>query len=193
MNELIRKSAAAAILIAVGDFVLLRNGAPLGAFLFAFGLLGVCMLGANLFTGKAGAMKKNHLKPQDMLIILGVNLIVGYLAGFIMSYCDSDVKIAAISKVETWSFDLAFLIRAFFCGVIMYISVQGYKKTPLAVLIGVPVFILCGFQHCIANIITLGIANTWHWSILLAIAGNWFGSCSIAWLLPELKTKGVKK
>lgn len=192
MKVLIRKSAAAAIMIALGDFVLLKIGAPLGAFLFAFGLLGVCMLKANLFTGKAGAMKKSGLSPKDMIVILMTNLIVGYLVGVAMSYCDDSIKQAAIDKVAAWDISLSFLIRAFFCGVIMYISVQGYKKTPLSVLIGVPVFILCGFQHCIANIVTLGIANTWHWSILLAIAGNWLGSCSIAWLLPETKKKGAK-
>ena len=192
MKELIRKSAAAAIMIAIGDFVLLKIGAPLGAFLFAFGLLGVCALKANLFTGKAGAMKKSGLSPKDMLIILATNLIVGYLIGAAMSYCDSSIKQAAVDKVAGWDISLSFLIRAFFCGVIMYISVQGYKKTPLSVLIGVPVFILCGFQHCIANIITLGIANTWHWSIILAIAGNWLGSYTIAWLLPEDKKTKVK-
>ena len=96
MTELIKKSAVAAIMIALGDFVLLKIGAPLGAFLFAFGLLGVCALGANLFTGKAGAMKKNGFKIQDMLVILVVNLVIGYLIGLLMSFCDESVKTAAI-------------------------------------------------------------------------------------------------
>ncbi len=194
MTDLIKKSAVAAIMIALGDFVLLKIGAPLGAFLFAFGLLGVCALGANLFTGKAGAMKKNGFKIQDMLVILVVNLVVGYLIGLLMSFCDESVKTAAIDKVATWDFSVAFLIKAFFCGAIMFITVQSFKKTPLSVFAGVPLFILCGFQHCIANIITLGIANTWHWSIILAIAGNWLGAITVSWLLGTLfQTKAKKK
>lgn len=194
MTELIKKSAVAAIMIALGDFVLLKIGAPLGAFLFAFGLLGVCALGANLFTGKAGAMKKNGFKIQDMFVILVVNLVVGYLIGLLMSFCDESVKTAAIDKVATWDFSVAFLIKAFFCGAIMFITVQSFKKTPLSVFAGVPLFILCGFQHCIANIITLGIANTWHWSIILAIAGNWLGAITVSWLLGTLfQTKAKKK
>lgn len=196
MKELIKKSAAAALMIALGDYVLLKIGAPLGAFLFAFGLLGVCALGANLFTGKAGAMKKNGFKIQDMLIILSVNLIAGYLIGYLMSFCDDGVKTAALDKVAGWEFSPAFFIKGLFCGAIMFITVQSFKKTPLSVFAGVPLFILCGFQHCIANIITLGIANTWHWSIILAIAGNWIGAIAISWLLGTLfesKTKIKRK
>ena len=196
MKELIKKSAAAALMIALGDYVLLKIGAPLGAFLFAFGLLGVCALGANLFTGKAGAMKKNGFKIQDMLIILSVNLIAGYLIGYLMSFCDDGVKTAALDKVTSWEFSPAFFIKGLFCGAIMFITVQSFKKTPLSVFAGVPLFILCGFQHCIANIITLGIANTWHWSIILAIAGNWIGAIAISWLLGTLfesKTKIKRK
>ena len=189
METLVKKSAAAALMIALGDYVLLKIGAPLGAFLFAFGLLGVCALGANLFTGKAGAMQKNGFNIKDMLIILAVNLVVGYAIGFLMSLCDDDVKKAAISKVASWDFSSAFFVKAFFCGAIMYITVQSYKKTPLSVFIGVPLFILCGFQHCIANIITLGIANIWDWSILLAIGGNWAGAITISWLLDGLFEK----
>ena len=194
MTDLIKKSAVAAIMIALGDFVLLKIGAPLGAFLFAFGLLGVCALGANLFTGKAGAMKKNGFKIQDMLVILVANLVVGYLIGLLMSFCDESVKTTAIEKVATWDFSVAFFIKAFFCGAIMFITVQSFKKTPLSVFVGVPLFILCGFQHCIANIITIGIANTWHWSIILAIAGNWLGAIAVSWLLGTLfQTKAKKK
>ena len=196
MKELIKKSAAAALMIALGDYVLLKIGAPLGAFLFAFGLLGVCALGVNLFTGKAGAMKKNGFKIQDMLIILSVNLIAGYLIGYLMSFCDDGVKTAALDKVANWEFSPAFFIKGLFCGAIMFITVQSFKKTPLSVFAGVPLFILCGFQHCIANIITLGIANTWHWSIILAIAGNWIGAIAISWLLGTLfesKTKIKRK
>ena len=186
MKTLVKKSAAAAFMIALGDYVLLKIGAPLGAFLFAFGLLGVCALGANLFTGKAGAMKKNGFKIQDMLIILATNLIVGYGIGFLMSLCDDAVKTAAIDKIASWNFSSAFFVKALFCGAIMYITVQSFKKTPLSVFAGVPLFILCGFQHCIANIITLGIANSWDWSIVLAIAGNWTGAIIISWLLGSL-------
>ena len=49
MFNLIKKSVAASLLIGLGNFVLLKLGNPIGPVIFAFGLLGVCYLGLNLF------------------------------------------------------------------------------------------------------------------------------------------------
>ena len=82
MFELIRKSIGAAVLIALGDFALLKLGNPIGPIIFAFGLLGVCYMGQNLFTGKCGFVIQDKIKLSHLLIILAVNLIAGYLVGF---------------------------------------------------------------------------------------------------------------
>ena len=52
--ELINKSVGAAFLISLGNYALLKLGNPIGPVIFALGLLGVCYLGQNLFTGKCG-------------------------------------------------------------------------------------------------------------------------------------------
>ena len=52
MRELIGKSAGAALLIALGDFALLKLGNPIGPVIFAFGLLGVCYMDS-LVDGKS--------------------------------------------------------------------------------------------------------------------------------------------
>ena len=57
--ELMNKSIAASLLIALGNFALLKLGNPLGPFLFALGLLGVCYMSLNLFTGKCGFLFEN--------------------------------------------------------------------------------------------------------------------------------------
>ena len=68
MTGLIKKSAAAALMIALGDYVLLKMGNPLGPILFALGLLGVCFLELNLFTGKCGFLFESKLKLQDLMM-----------------------------------------------------------------------------------------------------------------------------
>ena len=75
--ELINKSIAASILIALGDYALLKLGEPLGPVLFALGLLGVCYMGLNSFTGKCGFLFQDKIKVVDLLIILIVNLLAG--------------------------------------------------------------------------------------------------------------------
>lgn len=186
-SELLLKSAAASLMIGLGDYVLLKLGNPLGPFLFAFGLLGVCVMGANLFTGKCGFLIEDKIKPLHLLLILFGNLVAGYLFGLMFSVCDADIVTAAQAKVASWDFSWAFFIKSILCGVIMYLAVAIYRKgSKLGILFGIPLFILCGFQHCIANIITLGVAHAFSWTILICIAGNFIGSLAV-WYLSRSK------
>lgn len=175
--ELINKSIGAAFLISLGNYALLKLGNPIGPVIFAFGLLGVCYLGQNLFTGKCGFFIEDKIKIIDLLIILIVNLVAGYLFGVLYSYADKDLITTATAKVASWDVSLSFFIKAFLCGTIMYIAVKMYRlNTPLGIIFGIPLFIFCGFQHCIANVITLGVATTFDVSLLLAVLGNFVGS-----------------
>lgn len=176
-KELILKSIGAAFLISLGNYALLKLGNPIGPVIFAFGLLGVCYLGQNLFTGKCGFFIEDKIPTLDLLVILIANLVSGYLFGLLYSVADNTLISVAVEKVHSWSFSLSFLIKAFLCGTIMYIAVKMYReKTPLGIIFGIPLFIFCGFQHCIANVITLGVSRTMDWSLLLAVVGNFAGS-----------------
>lgn len=182
MKQLIKGAVLASILIGLGDYVLLKIGAPLGAFLFALGLYGVCLLGANLFTGKCGFILENK-KWLDLGIILLVNMVAGWMIGWAFSMADPAIHDAAVIKFNSWDLSLGFFLRSIFCGMIMYIAVKCYKMGSIwGVFIGVPLFILAGFQHSIANIITAGVAVNWSWTILLCALGNFIGSITIAWL-----------
>ena len=196
-----RLTAGASLLIGLGDYALLKIGTPLGPFLFAFGLLGVCVLGLNLFTGKCGFLVEDKIKILDLLLILVSNLVFGYLFGAMFGLADEGVAAAAVAKVGGWELSLAFLIRAMLCGMIMYLAVKLYRKgTSLGVLIGVPLFIFSGMQHSIANVITLGVSLEFSLGlvliILLCVLGNFLGAI-LAWFLSgemfERKEKSLKK
>ena len=188
MKELINKSIGAAFFISLGNYALLKLGSPIGPVIFAFGLLGVCYLGQNLFTGKCGFLFEDKIKIKDLLIILGVNLIAGYLFGLLYSYADSKLVEEAINKIDTWEFSLAFFIKSCLCGAIMYIAVKMYReKTPLGIIFGIPLFIFCGFQHCIANVVTLGVAATFDVSLILAVLGNFIGSLFVWYITKTSK------
>lgn len=181
LQELINKSVGAAFLISLGNFALLKLGNPIGPVIFAFGLLGVCYLGQNLFTGKCGFLFSDKIKPFDLFLILLFNMVAGYLIGLIYSATDSSLISVATEKIATWDLSFSYFSKSLLCGAIMYLAVKMYKKgTPLGIIFGVPLFIFCGFQHCVANIVTLGIAGTFSFAILLCIVGNFFGSL-ITW------------
>lgn len=191
---LINKSIGAAILISLGNYALLKLGNPIGPVIFALGLLGVCYMDLNLFTGKCGFVIENKIKLTDLLIILLVNLVIGYLLGLMYSTFDKEVFTNAISKVKTWDMSIVFFLKSVMCGVIMYIAVYMYKKgTPLGIIYGIPLFIFCGFQHCIANIITFGVARTINWTIVLCVLGNFTGSLVMWFTSKDIKVKNTRK
>ena len=183
-----KKAILAPILIGFGVAVLLFLGNPFGPILFAFGLLSVCYLQADLYTGKAGYYWKD--KKAELVKILIFNLLSGYGFGLLLGCSSPQLVQAAIQKIATWNFSPAFFISAVFCGMIMYVCVELFKRGNfIGILYGVPLFIFCGFQHCIANIIVLGIASwqtfTWSWTIILAITGNLLGSLIIDVLMRD--------
>lgn len=175
---MIKKSILASILIGFGVAALLFLGNPLGPVLFAFGLMSVCYLQANLYTGKAGYYWKD--KKAELAKILIINLAAGYIFGLLLGYSSPQLIPVAQETIASWTFSIEFFIRSVFCGMIMYICVELFKRgTLVGVLYGVPLFIFCKFPHCIANIITLGVTMTWDWSIILAIIGNFVGGMII--------------
>ena len=192
--ELVNKSVAASLLIGLGNYALLKLGNPIGPVIFALGLLGVCYMGLNLFTGKCGFLFQDKIKITDLLIILIVNLVAGYILGLVFSKTDPEVMTKAIEKVSSWNISLSFFLKSILCGIIMYIAVYMYKKgTPLGIIYGIPLFIFCGFQHCIANIITLGAARSFSASIFICILGNIIGSLFVWFISRDIKIEEKKE
>ncbi len=190
--RLIKKSALAAILIAFGVAVNLQMGYPLGPFLFAFGLLGVCAMDANLYTGRVGFWYQYY--KMDTLLVFIWNCLFGGLCGVLLGAANPVLIHLATIKVMDWNFDAPFFIQSVFCGMIMYICVWMYKYKGMVwgILIGVPVFICCKFQHSIANAITLGVhmaGSDIEWSmvglVIFAGIGNAVGAIIIDQLMRD--------
>lgn len=176
MKKLILRSIGASLFIGLGVYILLTLNNPLGAILFSFGLLGICVLKLNLFTGKCGFIMTDKVTWKELGIILITNLIFGYIFGLIFSFTNTELISIALLKISTWSISLSYLLKSMLCGSIMYIAVKMYEETKIGILYGIPLFILCGFQHCIANVIILGIANTFSPALFVCIIGNFLGS-----------------
>lgn len=80
---------------------------------------------------------------------------------------------------------LSIFILAVFCGILMYIAVDGYKEkgNPVILFLGVSVFILSGFEHCIANMFYFSLAGAWSVKaivyLLIMTIGNSIGGILI--------------
>ena len=157
MTKLLRNTLPPAILagicIAIGCVVNLRVGGVAGAVLFAFGLTTVVYYGLKLYTGTAGFIRRSG--DWSMLTVVLIGNIVGcLLMAWLIGYAQPDC-IEPAAKILSGRLDkgpLACFLLAIGCGFIMTTAVEFARKGKmLTLLLGVPVFILCGFAHSIAD------------------------------------------
>ena len=155
----VKKAVAAGMMIGIGATIFLATDSKVaGAFFFSVGLFLICSFGMNLFTGKIGYVLANKNDPNCIIIWLG-NLVGSLLtAGLVRlakpAYAEKALTMAQ-AKMEMSI--PAVLITALFCGMLMYAAVENYRRHPaeisgiFGIAMCVTAFILCGFEHSIAD------------------------------------------
>lgn len=191
----------AGLFIGLGAIVYMNVPGIIGAILFALGLMGVVKNNLLLYTGKVGSYltasvllnKQTNAFFVKMLLFNAIGIILTTLcvyAGF-----DSSVmaKTADMIVSTRFSTNIAGLsCGSIGCGMLMSFAVSGFQKKEqgivpyLNILCAVPVFIMSGFPHCIADLgyytvylmshpfsvgIILSILLGW----IISVAGNTLG------------------
>lgn len=159
MLKLLRSSIFAGIAIGTAGFGFLASGVQteaygslVGAVLFSFGLLTVVGYKLKLYTGTAGFILKNEVGSL-FLILLG-NIIGCFLVSMLARITPLAVQDAAqnILELRLRTGALRCGLLGIGCGFIMTTAVQfARQKQYLPLLFGVPLFIVCGFTHCVAD------------------------------------------
>lgn len=182
------KAVLAGCAIGIGGAVYLNcDNKYVGAFFFCVGLITVVYFGLNLFTGKVGYLSGWRDIPKMLLYIAG-NTVGAALPGALAHGAAVPVVAAKLAL----PFYVLF-IKAIFCGILMYIAVELFrsKNTVLGILLGVPAFILAGFEHSIADIYYCFAARAFSLDvvvmILVIILGNAVGSILFAQAVNAVK------
>ena len=168
--------------------------------LFSVGLILVCVLGLQLYTGKIGVVFDDRENMAENAINLPIMLVgnaigafaLGILCHFIFKGIPTVAdKILAISEGKTSS-EMVFL-EGIFCGALVYIAVyffknlQNYAMKIIGIITAVTLFVYCGFQHCIANMFYFGMAFNWNinmlWNLLIVILTNSVGALLVRCLV----------
>lgn len=152
MNKLIRSSILAGISIGTAGFVFLALGGLPGAVLFSFGLLTVVGYKLKLYTGTAGFIKKNEV--GQLLLILAGNIVGCLLVALLSRTSPLGLQEAAqrILELRLKTGAVRCGLLGIGCGFIMTTAVTfAREKNYLPLLFGVPLFIMCGFTHCVAD------------------------------------------
>ena len=198
------KSIIAGVMIGIGGTVYLSvENKVVGSVLFAIGLFAIVVYGFNLYTGKIGYLVTNfNFKYiKELVITLVGNFIGTFFVGFILRYTRIysliSEKAKALVDIKLDDNIISILILSFFCGILMYFAVNGYKELKdvgryIAIFLGVIVFILCGFEHCVANMYYFSVSSSWCLNdflyLLIMILGN-----SLGGMLIPLCDKIIKK
>lgn len=202
INTLI-SSFISGILIAIGGVVFLSTESKyLGALAFAVGLFFIVEGGFKLYTGAIGYALDNDKTTNFLLPVIVVGNFLGtfFVSGIIhlTRIFDSITlkanDLVAIKLNDSW---FSVLILAIMCGLLIYLGVNTFKKSNnnfskvFAIIICVFVFIISSYEHCIANMFYISIADAWSLKsllyMLLMIIGNSIGGLLIPGLNKIIK------
>ena len=190
------KSILAGMLIGCGclAYVVIENK-YIGSFLFSLGLLTIIIKEYNLYTGKV-----SNWIPKDTLKLLVTFLLNAFgtaLVAYLFTFTRANID-AIHPLVEAKINDnlLSVFILACGCGAMMHIACFNFaaKNHPLYVIMPIMFFILCGFEHCVANAGFFAMAKTPVTLDLIAktavtVIGNAIGSLIFARLIPAPSIK----
>ena len=192
-------SVCAGILISIGGCVYLAcDNVYVGATLFSVALFCICYMGYDLFTGKIGYFAEDFTLKNALrlCVMLAGNMITTFLLGLVVRYALPELALRAaelFAKKLSQSFPQT-LIRAAFCGVLMYLAVQIFreKKTPLGILFCIPVFLLSGFEHSVADMFYFGASGQFVSGAALFLTAAVLGNTAGSLILPLLGKIGGK-
>ena len=188
----------AGVMISFGGAVYLAcvavDKAPLGAILFSLGLSVILIMGFLLFTGKTAYLLEN--KPSYIPYLLTIwfgNILGGMLMGLLVQLAKPNLAETAKTLCEAKLSQAPWqtIILGALCGILVYIAVDFFrsdddkKSLPKYILVFtcVPAFILCGFEHSVADMFYFAASSAYSLYtvkgigyILLVSLGNLIGA-----------------
>ncbi len=207
MQQTFRSSILSGIAVGIAGWGYLAFPNIIGAVLFSFGLLTVVHYKLKLYTGTAGfvALRRSDGSSRwigaigELLLILFGNIVGCMLVSLLtrMSPLDLGASAQAILESRMAIGPLRAGLLAIGCGFIMTTVVTFAREgKPLALLFGVPLFINCGFPHCLADAfyyMTVPVSYTGSHLLELAVlypslvVGNFIGCNLYRFIAPREK------
>lgn len=185
----------AGIMISFGGGVFLAcESKVVGAILFSLGLTVILLCGFLLFTGKTAYLLQNKPSYIPYLLTIWLGNILGcmFMGALVLAAKPTlGDKAAALCETKLSQSPWQTLILGALCGVLVYIAVDFFKSDSdirslpkyLLVFTCVPAFILCGFEHSVADMFYFAASSSHALYtgegilyILLVSAGNLIGA-----------------
>ena len=191
--------------IAMGGVVFLSlDNKIVGAFMFSLGLFAVCTLKYNLFTGKVGYLFCNDVKtylPWCLMVWVG-NLVGSIIVAELVrltrvapGIIEKSTKLVQVKADDTL---ISLFVLGIFCNIMVDHAVDQYLNNPheigkyLGIVMSIMVFILCGFEHCIADMFYIQMARMWNSQTIIALIVITLGNVLGGILIPTMRKINTK-
>ena len=191
--------------IAMGGVVFLSlNNKIVGAFMFSLGLFAVCTLKYNLFTGKVGYLFCNDVKtylPWCLMVWVG-NLVGSIIVAELVrltrvapGIIEKSTKLVQVKADDTL---ISLFVLGIFCNIMVVHAVDQYLNNPheigkyLGIVMSIMLFILCGFEHCIADMFYIQMARMWNSQTIIALIVITLGNVLGGILIPTMRKINTK-
>ena len=161
----------AGLMISIGGAVFLSSeNKVVGAVMFSLGLTAILIFSFLLFTGKTAYVFQNKPKYLLTLCLIWIGNLLGcMLTGLMVSFSkpalsEKAVEICSLKLTQTpWQT----MILGALCGILVYIAVDYFRNDKdlknyskyLLVFTCIPVFILCGFEHSVADMFYFAVSG----------------------------------
>ena len=181
-----------------------------GSVLFAFGLLTIVNYEFMLFTGVVGyiSTQKSRNDFINYSLFSGavwlLNLVGAIITGSLIRCTRTHAVI--LPKLETIMITkcndsaASLFVLGIFCGILMFIAVNTYKRTeayPVAKTIllfaCVVVFILSGYEHCVANMAYISLYGKVNYAIIEMLVASSLGNIIGCNAIPLLQRLAANK
>jgi formate/nitrite transporter FocA (FNT family) len=216
MKKVLLNSILAGLAIALGGWAYLcitqkMDTNILASFIFSFGLILICNFNFNLYTGKVCYLldddkEKMHTRIVSLLLILLGNLIGTLIFSLLLrALSGNNLIYETLESITTTKLNYTWyetIIRAFFCGILVYTAVEGFRKIDnpvgkyIMLIMSIGIFIISGFEHSIANMfyyfLNLNFTFNALISILLCVIGNSIGGLFIPLIIKLINSKIIK-
>ena len=172
-------SVMAGIMISIGGMgYLASDNKVAGAFIFSIGLVTICMFKLALFTGKVPYLNTvNYFQTVGTILLF--NFFSAYVMGIIFNFIRPDLadkafKMTSAKLNEGWKV----IPLGMICNILIFIAVEGYKRfqNEFIIVLAVMAFILCGSEHCIANVFYFGTALRFSVPMIIYLLANIIGN-----------------
>lgn len=161
------RSLLAGFMIGVGGLAYIVTGNP---FVFPIGLLIVCLYDLRLFTGK---ICYRLYSPLAFLAMYVLNAIGAGAFGGLARLARPDLvdKVVALCNNKLSESTLRLAILSILCNVMIFLAVDLYTMhrreinsvmgimSIVVLIFSTSIFVMCGFEHCIANIFYFAYAE----------------------------------